>query len=395
MKLRKFRAKALKKINTEGIITMKDVDNAEKRDSDVHTVASTDVRGTSAPETEFPMHVPDHSVHESSIKLFVGSLPYDIKEEDMIDVFVQFGEVQEFTILRDRVGRSKGCAALRYSESRSAELCIETLHNKFCCGNVPTPLQVRYFERREQNPGNCYIDGLPYCFAPHLLWMSLASSYGQVSNVYPDGMNPFAAYVSFTKKSSASLLSADGRSGSICIAGVQCPSARVTLINQPVVYPFGYYPAFPSPPVMFPPHSPTISPSANDGGINDDPPVKLFVGCLPYSKTAQDIADLFTPFGDLLEVAILTDFGGKSRGAAFVTFSRTSDARKAVDSLKDFSFPKSTRNINISFAYKQNIWKSHVKTSETGTAASCSGSLGEEGESPISMQGGPPDHTPS
>ena len=374
---------------------MNDVENSDERNSDVHTANSTERASGLTPAPEFPVHVSDHSVHEASIKLFVGSLPYEITEDDMIDVFTQFGEVQEFIILRDRTGRSKGCAALRYSELKSAELCIQTLHNKFCCGNVPTPLQIRYFEKRDQCPANCYIDGLPYCFAPHLLWMSLASSYGQVSNVYPDGMNPFAVYVSFTKKSSASALSADARAGSICIGGVPCPTARVTLINQPLAYPFGYYPAFPSPPVMFPPHSPVISPGSNDETANDDPPVKLFVGCLPYSKTAQDIADLFTPFGDLLEVAILTDYSGKSRGAAFVTFSRTSDARKAVDALKEFSFPKSTRNINISFAYKQNIWKCHPKTSEMGTAASCTSSLVEEADSPISTQGDSTDATPS
>jgi len=84
--------------------------------------------------------------------------------------------------------------------------------------------------------------------------------------------------------------------------------------------------------------------------------MKLFVGCLPYSKTAQDIADLFSPFGTLIEVAILTDYSGKSRGAAFVTFSKTSEAKRALDELKGFAFPKSTRPINISFAYKQTMW---------------------------------------
>ena len=155
-----------------------------------------------------------------------------------------------------------------------------------------------------------------------------------------------------------------------------------------MAYPFGYYPAYATPLYAPPPPPPTVNLHDSDDSNSDDPPVKLFVGCLPYSKTAQDIADLFTPFGDLLEVAILTDYSGKSRGAAFVTFSKTSEAKKAVDALRDFSFPKSTRSINISFAHKQNIWQAQFKSSETGSAPSCISSLSAETASPTSTDKG-------
>jgi RNA recognition motif-containing protein len=179
----------------------------------------------------------------------------------------------------------------------------------------------------------------------------------------------------------------------VYVGGMLCPSVRVTIIKFPLPMPippvaaplmaagpYGYhmYPglpagppmmAIPAPMMMVQPNIPAPSivppltvdnPAVLDEGSSipsaSDPPMKLFVGCLPYSKTAQDIADLFTPFGTLIEVAILTDYSGKSRGAAFVTFSKTSEARRALEELRGFAFPKSTRPINISFAYKQNMW---------------------------------------
>lgn len=319
---------------------------------------------------------------QSSVKLFVGSLPYDVNEDDLLSIFNKFGEIVEFAILRDKTGRSRGCAALRYTSNEAAEACIHTLHNRFCCGNVPTPLQVRHFEKRENVPVTCYIEGLPYCFSAHALWTSLSSTYGPVVNISIDPLSSplLAAYVSFYKKSSAYALSNDARAGGVFVGGMLCPSVRVTIIKIPPYVqtapsvpgqsflPYGYpvpmgYPVPPPPPPPVVPYqnvdesiSASVDTAAAHVCVEADAPMKLFVGCLPYSKTAQDIADLFSPFGTLIEVAILTDYSGKSRGAAFVTFSKTSEAKRALDELKGFAFPKSTRPINISFAYKQTMW---------------------------------------
>lgn len=328
------------------------------------------------------------AVHSYPVKLFVGSLPYDVNERDLLSIFTKFGEISEFSILRDRNGRSKGCAALRFMNNEAAELCISTLHNKFCCGNVPTPLQVRFFEKRDTLPVTCFMEGLPYCFAPAMLWSSLSATYGPVANVFPDIVNPFSIYVSFHKKSSAFALLDDSRACQVSIGDMIFPSVRVTIFKQPLpamIPPYGMYTqyGYPGPSYTMPPQSPVVGSSQLSDSCPDDPPMKLFVGCLPYSKTAQDIADLFTPFGSLIEVAILTDYAGKSRGAAFVTFSKASDAKRAVEELKDFSFPKSTRCINISFAHKQMLWSGAQKSSDSGTVTSCTSSTSEDLQTPL------------
>ncbi|EER04398.1 conserved hypothetical protein, partial [Perkinsus marinus ATCC 50983] len=78
----------------------------------------------------------------------------------------------------------------------------------------------------------------------------------------------------------------------------------------------------------------------------------LFVGCLPYSKTTLDLAQLFGQFGPILEVALLTNSEGKSKGAAFVTFAYAPDAEAAM-SMNEYCFPGSSRSINVSYATNQ------------------------------------------
>lgn len=80
---------------------------------------------------------------------------------------------------------------------------------------------------------------------------------------------------------------------------------------------------------------------------------KLFVGCLPYSRCSHDLCEIFSVFGPLVEVALLTTPEGKSKGAAFVTFVNRDDAERALTELQGYTFPNSSRGINISFATKQ------------------------------------------
>merc|ERR1719424_451450 len=78
------------------------------------------------------------------------------------------------------------------------------------------------------------------------------------------------------------------------------------------------------------------------------PPGKLFVGCLPYSKLEQDLTCLFEPFGALAEVHVLKKPDGSSKGAAFVTYQNPESIHGAMAQLQNYSFPGSTRGINIS-----------------------------------------------
>lgn len=77
-------------------------------------------------------------------KLFVGALPYSVCEGDLFPLFGQFGEILELHIQRDYLGRSKGCAWLRYSTVDECDSAIDALHNNYFLGSMNRPMQLTY-----------------------------------------------------------------------------------------------------------------------------------------------------------------------------------------------------------------------------------------------------------
>jgi len=90
-------------------------------------------------------------------------------------------------------------------------------------------------------------------------------------------------------------------------------------------------------------------------------PMKLFVGCLPYSKTEAEIGALFAQFGQINEVAVMRNGDGTPKGAAFVTFEYPQQAANAMLYLRDYVFPGSTRGINVSIASSSGQGKGYSK----------------------------------
>ncbi|KAF4692082.1 hypothetical protein FOZ60_014217 [Perkinsus olseni] len=77
-------------------------------------------------------------------KLFVGALPYFMTEQELYPLFAKFGTIKELSVQRDKVGRSRGCAWLRYSSVTECEACIRGLHNHYWLGSMKRPLQVQF-----------------------------------------------------------------------------------------------------------------------------------------------------------------------------------------------------------------------------------------------------------
>ena len=61
---------------------------------------------------------------------------------------------------------------------------------------------------------------------------------------------------------------------------------------------------------------------------------KLYVGSLPFSTTEEELNELFSSYGPIASVRIVTDkFTGMSKGFGFVEMENADDARKAVEGL--------------------------------------------------------------
>jgi RNA recognition motif-containing protein len=75
---------------------------------------------------------------------------------------------------------------------------------------------------------------------------------------------------------------------------------------------------------------------------------RLFVGNLSFQTMENDIQDYFAEAGTVSSVNLMMDkFTGKSRGFAFVEFSSTAEAQKAVDMFHNKEFQGRQLTVNI------------------------------------------------
>ncbi|CAH1987361.1 unnamed protein product [Acanthoscelides obtectus] len=70
-----------------------------------------------------------HDQYKDSAWIFVGGLPYDLSEGDIICVFSQYGEVVNINLIRAKdTGKSKGFCFLCYEDQRSTILAVDNLN---------------------------------------------------------------------------------------------------------------------------------------------------------------------------------------------------------------------------------------------------------------------------
>jgi cold-inducible RNA-binding protein len=82
-------------------------------------------------------------------KLFVGNLPYGTSEDQLRELFSQYGELSAVTLIVDKMtGRSKGFAFVEFTDEAAAAQAVEAVNGFELDGralvvNVARPFQPR------------------------------------------------------------------------------------------------------------------------------------------------------------------------------------------------------------------------------------------------------------
>lgn len=77
--------------------------------------------------------------------------------------------------------------------------------------------------------------------------------------------------------------------------------------------------------------------------------MNIFVGNLNFQTTEDQLKEVFTSFGEVASVKIVTDkFSGRSRGFAFIEMPNATQAEKAIQELQDYAL--NNRNMVVSEA---------------------------------------------
>jgi RNA recognition motif-containing protein len=75
--------------------------------------------------------------------------------------------------------------------------------------------------------------------------------------------------------------------------------------------------------------------------------MNIYVGNLSYDTTEDQLKELFSPFGSVDSVKIITDrFSGQSKGFGFVEMANDSEASEAISSLNSSDFMGRSIKVN-------------------------------------------------
>src|SRR5437879_8193574 len=86
-------------------------------------------------------------------KIYVGNLSFQMTENDLNDLFTEFGNVESAQIITDRdTGRSKGFGFVQMTDDEAAKKAIERFNGKEVNGRALTVNEARPMERRDSGP---------------------------------------------------------------------------------------------------------------------------------------------------------------------------------------------------------------------------------------------------
>jgi cold-inducible RNA-binding protein len=95
------------------------------------------------------MHMRDVETGAYVMRLYVGGLPYQTTEQDLIDLFSQGGEVASAVVITDRdTGRSKGFGFVEMNDDQEARSAIDRLN-----GTTLGERTITVNEARERQSG--------------------------------------------------------------------------------------------------------------------------------------------------------------------------------------------------------------------------------------------------
>ncbi|BDA45123.1 probable CUGBP Elav-like family member 2 [Coccomyxa sp. Obi] len=325
-------------------------------------------------------------------KLFVGQVPRDVTEETLRPLFEPYGDIEHINILRTHRGQSAGCAFVQFQKWSQAELAMEAHNGKTRLGNSEVPLVVKFADAKRKDAvanqmhggwmggamgaprhvdmyGNGLGNGL---VGGQLGGLGGMGDYQHLGGMLTDngllnnmglGIGNGGPYGMQDPNFLANGLLGGSLANSLgagTLADLALTQGLASMPNAPQNLPGGL------------PGAGNLHGFGGMGGLGNGPDAltsgfgklglggrnssnrvfgqkigsndkhnewKLFIGQVPLEATEQQLYDLFAPIGEILELYILRNSNGKSRGCAFVTYANKFLAQQAITQLNGKQVP--------------------------------------------------------
>ncbi|RHZ74292.1 hypothetical protein CDV55_109014 [Aspergillus turcosus] len=106
-------------------------------------------------ENAVPPEASWHADYRDTAYIYIGGLPFDLSEGDIITIFSQYGEPVHVDLIRDKeTGKSRGFAFLKYEDQRSTDLAVDNLTGATVLGRMLRVDHARYKKRDEEEDVN-------------------------------------------------------------------------------------------------------------------------------------------------------------------------------------------------------------------------------------------------
>ena len=93
-----------------------------------------------------------HTDYRDTAFVYIGGLPFDLSEGDIVTIFSQYGEPVWVKLARDReTGKSRGFAWLKYEDQRSTDLAVDNLGGATIMGRMLRVDHTRYKPKDDED----------------------------------------------------------------------------------------------------------------------------------------------------------------------------------------------------------------------------------------------------
>ncbi|CRG93951.1 CUGBP Elav-like family member 1, putative [Plasmodium gallinaceum] len=249
-------------------------------------------------------------------KLFIGSLPKNITEDNIKEMFSPYGSVEEVFIMKDNsTGLGKGCSFVKFSYKEQALYAINSLNGKKTLEGCTRPIEVRFAEPKSAKQPQIPLTLQPMQNSTHGISpqphinnpnnINYANNFS-INNNYPRQIGPWKEY-----------FSGEGR------PYYYNEQTNTTQWEMPKEFE-----------TLFMNSSPNMHNLSDSSG---PPGANLFIFHVPNEWQQADLIQAFSPFGELLSARIATEKNtGRNRGFAFVSYDNIESAAAAISQMNGF-----------------------------------------------------------
>ena len=87
-------------------------------------------------------------------KIYVGNIPFNATEQDLRDLFSEYGEIESLKIIQDQfTNRSRGFGFVEMADDQAAKKAMENLNGKDFLGKNLTVNEARPQQKRDNRRG--------------------------------------------------------------------------------------------------------------------------------------------------------------------------------------------------------------------------------------------------